>query len=63
MQVTVRLVRGKLREAGGSTSKRASRYLPVGCFGFGKFSFQGILFVSVACFFPWKDEKSPNKHP
>jgi hypothetical protein len=47
MQITVRLLVEKLREAPQSTSKRASPSLPIRCFGFGKATSQSYPFVWI----------------
>jgi hypothetical protein len=50
-------------EAAGSTSKRASLYLPVDCFGFWKASFQSTPFVSVCLLFSLESRKKPKQTP
>jgi hypothetical protein len=48
-------------EAVGSTSKRDFPYLPVGCFGFSKASFQNTSFVSICLFFSLESRKNPKQ--
>jgi hypothetical protein len=52
-----------MREAAGSISKRASPYLPVACFGFGKASFQSTPFGSICLLFLVESRKKLKQTP